>query len=69
MKRNPKPSNIFLPREQKTAQELYEDTELIDAKALLWIVAVVAVVIIAAQFTKTPPRQSAPIETTVEDYR
>lgn len=63
-------SDKLVPREQKTAQELYEDTELIDAKALLVVIAFLVLVMIAATIShNNTQRQAEPITTTVEDYR
>ncbi len=71
MKRNSKASSIFMPRDRKTAAELIEEsaTVTIWLTLLMFAMGILVVGFVVAALRDTPPSQSAPITTTVEDYR
>lgn len=71
MKRNPKAPHIWMPREQKTAAELIEESASVTVwlTLLMFVMGILIAWLAAAALRDNPPSQSAPITTTVEDYR
>lgn len=64
-------SSLLMPRDRKTAAELIEEsaTVTIWLTLLMFAMGILITGLVVAALRDTPPSQSTPITTTVEDYR
>lgn len=72
MNRKPRLSSLLMPRDRKTAAELIEESATVTIWLTLLMFAMGILLmfgLLIAALRDTPPSQSAPITTTVEDYR
>lgn len=71
MNRKPSLSSLLVPRDRKTCAELIEEsaTVTIWLTLLMFAMGLLITGLVVAALRDTPPSQSVPITTTVEEYR
>ena len=71
MNRKPSLSSMLMPRERKTCTELIEESATVTVwlTLLMFAMGLLITGLVVAALRDTPPSQSAPITTTVEDYK